>query len=61
MTVVQHIIKEHQLNPINFPALLTATNVYDVKKQLLKIYKLVYQKARLEQRLIEHKQIQNHI
>ena len=28
---------------------------------MLRIYKLVYQKARLEQRLIEHKQIQHHI
>ncbi len=54
---IQRIISEHQIEPADFPPILSHENVRPVKKQLLTIYKLVYHKARLEQRLLEHKQI----
>ena len=58
---IQQIITEHHLNPVTFPGILTDANVRLVKRQLIVIYKLVYHKARLEQRLLEQKQIQHHI
>jgi len=59
--LVQRIISEHQLEAADFPHSLSEENVRPVKKQLLSIFKLVYHKARLEQRLLEHQQIQHHI
>ena len=55
------ILSEHHLDPVDFPPILQLDNVKQVKKQLLTIYKEVYLKARLEQRIIEQKQIQHHI
>jgi len=52
---------EHKIDPVALPSLLSEDNVKPVKKTLLSIYKLVYHKVRLEQRLIEHKQIQHNI
>src|SRR6266540_3489392 len=55
------IISGHHLDPVDFPPLLCLDNVRHVKKQLLTLYKAIYLKARLEQRLLEQKQIQHHI
>ncbi len=52
---------DHQLADCVFPSILTEDNVRSVKKALLSIYKTIYHKARLEQRNIEHTQIQRNI
>src|SRR6266540_5717971 len=57
----QQLIAQHHIDPVDFPQILTAANVRQVKAKLIAIYKLVYQKARLEQRLLENKQIQQNI
>ncbi len=59
--MIQYIIKEHHLDPVNLPLFLSADNVRLIKSQLLSIFKTVYHKARLEQRLLEQKQIQYNI
>jgi len=58
---LQVLISEHRLDTVDFPPLLQQENVRQVKKQLLTIYRAVYLKAHLEQRLLEQKQIQHHI
>jgi len=55
------IIAEQYIDPVDFPPLLNQDNIRLVKKNLLSIYRKLYLKARLEQRLLEHKQIQHHI
>ena len=59
--MIQQVITEYHLDPVAFPPLLSENNIRQVKKQLLSIYKLMYQKAHLEQWLLEHKQIQHNI
>ncbi len=61
MNAIQQICKEHQIDPIDLPSALCANNVRPVKKQLLTVYKIIYQKARMEQRILEHKQIKHNI
>ena len=61
LAMILRIMAEHKIDPVALPPLLSEDNVKPVKKTLLSIYKLVYHKARLEQRLIEHKQIQHNI
>jgi len=59
--MIQQITQEHQLDPVTLPSVLTDENARPVKKQLLSIYKTIYHKARLEQRHLEHQQIQHNI
>ncbi len=54
LDIIQQIIKEHQLDQVTFPLVLSDENAKPVKKQLLAIYKTIYYKARLEQRRLEH-------
>ncbi len=58
---IQQLITKHHLDPAELPPTLSADNVHHVKKQLLTMYKLIYHKARLEQRIIEQTQIQRNL
>ena len=58
---VQQLIDIHKLDPVALPLTITANNVRQIKKQLLTIYKLIYQKARLECRQMDQLQIQHNI
>jgi len=53
--LLKKIMSENQIELVDFPTVITDENVRQVKQQLLSIYKLVYHKARLEQRILEHK------
>jgi len=61
LVTIQQVIVQHKIDPVDFPQVLTTDNVRQVKAQLLTIFKLIYQKPRQEQRLMENKQIQHHI
>ena len=58
---VQQLINIHKLEPVDLPLTITATNVRQIKKHLLTIYKLIYQKAQLERRQMDQLQIQHNI
>ncbi len=55
------MILEHWLELVDLSPTLSADNVRDVKRQLLSIFKLIYHKARIEQRFIESTQIQHNL
>ena len=57
MDTILQIVQEHQLDPIPLPTLLTAHNVKSVKTQLLTLYKIIYKKAKFDQRQLELNQI----
>ena len=59
--MVQQIIKEHHLESVVLPTIITMNNVRPLKRQLLTIYKLIYHKVRLEQRHLEQVQMQHNI
>ena len=54
---VRLIIDEHHIDPVEFPDIITKDNIRLTKKLLLNTYKLIYHKARLERRWLEHLQI----
>ncbi len=58
---VQQLINIHKLEPVDLPLTIIITNVRQIKKHLLTIYKLIYQKTRLERRQMDQLQIQHNI